>query len=244
MCKVEIAGITNPGLIRDNNEDFYSIRPEDGLLIVADGMGGHAAGETASKLAVQTVLENLNQYSDLSEAKVKAAIIAANQAILAEAEGNPDLKGMGTTFTLVAVMKDNLLLGHIGDSMAFLIDRDTILPITSDHSVSGQLLALGKITQAEAASHPQRHVLTRALGIHDCPQVEIRLQPWKVGQNLLLCTDGLTDMLDYQEIQQIVIGLGSLEDKLNQLLSLALERGAPDNVTIILAKHDREGVAR
>lgn len=241
---MEFAGITNPGLIRDNNEDFYSIRPEAGLLIVADGMGGHVAGETASRLAVETVLNDLGPCSRLSLEKIKAAIIAANDAILAEAEAHPDMRGMGTTFTMVAVKEDNLLLGHVGDSMAFLIDEASIQPITSDHSVSGQLLALGKISPEEAASHPQRHVLTRALGIQERPQVEVRRQPWQTGQMLLLCTDGLTDVLTYQEIQQIVSGAGGLEDKLNQLLSVAIERGAPDNVTIILAKHDREGVAR
>lgn len=233
---MKAAGITSPGLIRDNNEDRYYIHQEKGLLIVADGMGGHASGEEASKLAVQTVLEHLGDFADQPEEKIRAAITAANAAIIAQADSHPAMAGMGTTFTLVAVLPGNLVIGHIGDSMAFLIDSDGILPITSDHSVSGQLLAMGEITLAEAACHPQRHVLTKALGINATADIEIKRQPWRKGQKLLLCSDGLTDVLPLPDICQVVEGSGTIEDKLSRLLSMVLEKGAPDNVTIILAQ--------
>lgn len=233
---MKVAGISNPGLIRDNNEDYYYIHQDKGLLIVADGMGGHASGEVASKLAVQTVIELLGDYSDQPEEKIRAAITAANTAILAQAESHPAMAGMGTTFTLVAVLPSTLVIGHIGDSMAFLIDSDGILPLTSDHSVSGQLLAMGEITMAEASCHPQRHVLTKALGIDATADIEIKLQPWRKGQKLLLCSDGLTDVLPLPDIYQVVEGSGTIEDKLGRLLSMVLKKGAPDNVTIILAQ--------
>lgn len=233
---MKAAGISNPGLIRDNNEDCFFIQQEKGLMIVADGMGGHASGEEASKLAVHTVINHLGDYLDQPEEKIRAAITAANDTILAQAESNPALAGMGTTFTLVAVLPDALVIGHIGDSMAFLIDSEGILPLTSDHSVSGQLLAMGKITKAEATCHPQRHVLTRALGIDAKADIEIKRQPWRDGQKLLLCSDGLTDVISLLDIYQVVEGSGNLEKKLDRLLSLVLEKGAPDNVTIILAQ--------
>ena len=233
---MKVLGITYPGLIRDNNEDCFFLNREKRLLIVADGMGGHAAGEEASKLAVRTVVSNLGDYINQPEQRIKAAITAANAAILAKSAANSDLNGMGTTLTLAAVLPDCLVTGHIGDSKAFLIDAEGMLPLTSDHSVSGQLLALGKITRAEAACHPQRHVLTRALGIDSCVDIEIQRGPWSPGQQLLLCSDGLTEVVSFSEIYQAVAGTGSLEEKINSLLSLVMERGAPDNVTIILAQ--------
>lgn len=200
-------------------------------------MGGHAAGEEASKLAVRTVVSKLGEdYQGQPEQRIKAAITAANEAILAQAAANSSLAGMGTTFTLVVVLSDCLVTGHIGDSMAFLIDAEGMLPLTSDHSVSGQLLAAGKITSAEAACHPQRHMLTRALGIDSCIDIEIQRQPWSPGQKLLLCSDGLTEVVSAYEIYRVVEGSGELDAKINSLLSLVLERGAPDNVTIILAQ--------
>jgi protein phosphatase len=229
-------GISNPGLMRENNEDYYFINREKGLLIVADGMGGHAAGEEASKLAVQTVVGQLADYQCLPEKSIKAALTAANKAIFAKSADNPALAGMGTTLTLIAVLPEYLVTGHVGDSMAYLIDAKGMLPLTSDHSVSGQLLAMGKITSAEAACHPQRHVLTRALGIDECIDVETRRQAWRSGQKLLLCSDGLTDIVSASEIYQIVQGDDDLAAQINSLLALVLERGAPDNVTIILAQ--------
>lgn len=233
---MEFAAITNSGLIRDNNEDYYSVIPEQGLFIVADGMGGHAAGETASKLAVETVLACFENNGGELEERIAEAIAAANARILTAAANNSALKGMGTTFTLAAVEPAWIVTGHIGDSMAFLMDETGIYPLTNDHSVSGQLLQLGKITAAEASCHPQRHILTRALGINSHPEPEVRRHSWRTGQMLLLCSDGLTEVVSTGEIQQTVIDVGSLEDKVQRLLSLALERGAPDNVTIILAR--------
>lgn len=184
-------GVSNQGLVRTNNEDWLFIDEEAGLLVVADGMGGHAGGEEASRLAVDTVVEVLagGLYPQPEESIHRA----------------------------------------------FLIGREGRC-LTSDHSVTGQLLASGKITDAEAVSHPQRHVLTRALGTDTHVEAEVLRHPWSPGQHVLLCSDGLTEVVAVEEIFTVVQGEGDLQLKVNSLLSTALERGAPDNVTIILAQ--------
>lgn len=229
-------GVSNQGLVRTNNEDWLFIDEEAGLLVVADGMGGHAGGEEASRLAVDTVVEVLaGGLYPQPEESIHSAFAVANRAIIAKAAANPALAGMGTTLTLVAVLPDFLITGHIGDSRAFLIGREGRC-LTSDHSVTGQLLASGKITDAEAVSHPQRHVLTRALGTDTHVEAEVLRHPWSPGQHVLLCSDGLTEVVAVEEIFTVVQGEGDLQLKVNSLLSTALERGAPDNVTIILAQ--------
>jgi serine/threonine protein phosphatase PrpC len=229
-------GVSNQGLVRTNNEDWLFIDEEAGLLVVADGMGGHAGGEEASRLAVDTVVEVLaGGLYPQPEESIHRALAVANRAIIAKAAANPALAGMGTTLTLVAVLPDFLITGHIGDSRAFLIGREGRC-LTSDHSVTGQLLASGKITDAEAVSHPQRHVLTRALGTDTHVEAEVLRHPWSPGQHVLLCSDGLTEVVAVEEIFTVVQGEGDLQLKVNSLLSTALERGAPDNVTIILAQ--------
>lgn len=234
---MNIASVSEQGLVRDNNEDSFAIKAEQGLFIVADGMGGHAAGEQASNLAVQTVVDLLQgDWQQEPELRIEAAIKGANSAILARSTIDAALIGMGTTLTVAAVRPDCLLTGQIGDSAAFLADSEGLKLLTGDHSVSGQLLALGKITDAEAARHPQRHVLTRALGIDPWPEIEVRRHSWRPGQMLLLCTDGLTEVVSKADIWRELQADASLEHRLKRLLDLVFERGAPDNVTIILAQ--------
>lgn len=185
---------------------------------------------------MDTVLEALEAKSfPWPENLVEEAFNFANRAILAKADSDFALAGMGTTLTLVAVLPDFLITGHIGDSRAFLIGKEG-RALTSDHSVSGQLLASGKITEAEADKHPQRNVLTRALGISSQVEAEVLRHPWSRGQYVLLCTDGLTEVMTAQEVFFVVQGSGDLEGKVNSLLNIVLQRGAPDNVTIILAQ--------
>lgn len=233
---MKVYSITNQGLVRTNNEDWFVVDDTAGLLMVADGMGGHAGGEVASRMAVETVMEALGAGLGPSpEDTIRKAFKAANRAILARAAFDSALANMGTTLTLVAVLPDFLVTGHIGDSRAFLIGTEG-RQLTSDHSVSGQLLASGKITGAEAVNHPQRHVLTRAMGIGAHIEVEVLRHPWSPGEHVLICSDGLTEVVSTQEIFATVQGSGDLQHKGDLLLNLALDRGAPDNVTIILAQ--------
>lgn len=234
--RVKVYCITNQGLVRANNEDWLLVDTNTGILAVADGMGGHAGGEEASRLAVDTVMEALGTGLGPSpEDSIKGAFELANRAILAKAASDPSLTGMGTTLTLVAVLPDFLVTGHIGDSRAFLIGKEG-RGLTSDHSVSGQLLASGKITDAEAVNHPQRHVLTRALGTDTQIEAEVLRHPWSPGEHVLICSDGLTEVVTAQEIFAVVQGAGDLQQRGDSLLKLTLDRGAPDNVTIILAQ--------
>lgn len=234
---MRVFGASNQGFVRANNEDAFYIDEKKGLLIIADGMGGHAGGEEASRLAVQTVVENLGEeYLSPPDQAVRAAILAANEAVLAKSVSDPVLAGMGTTLTLVLVLPDYLITGQIGDSGAYIIDKAEARCLTGDHSVSGQLLATGKITPTEAGKHPQRHVLTRSLGTGAELEVEVLCHSWSPGQHLLLCSDGLTEVVETAEIFAAVRGHGDLKEKVKGLIRLVLERGAPDNVTIILAQ--------
>jgi len=229
-------GITNQGLVRANNEDAYFIDEAKGLLIVADGMGGHAGGEEASRLAVETAIAAMkDNYLRRPEQTVKLAFKEANRAVLEKSISDPTLSGMGTTLTMVLALPDFLITGHIGDSKAFLIGNEG-KSLTSDHSVSGQLLASGRITSAEAVNHPQRHVLTRALGTEKDVEAEVLRYPWSRGQYILVCSDGLTEVMSEPEIYPVVSGPGSLETKAKSLLATVLDRGAPDNVTMVLAQ--------
>jgi protein phosphatase len=143
---------------------------------------------------------------------------------------------MGTTLTIALFLPDFLVTGHIGDSKGYIIGNDTIRCLTGDHSVSGQLLASGKITNDEAVNHPQRHVLTRALGTGAEVDVEVLRHPWSPGQFVLLCTDGLTEVMSPAEIFETVNTKDTLDNKVNSLVNTVIGRGAPDNVTIILAQ--------
>lgn len=226
--------LSHQGLVRPNNEDNYLSHPKQRLFAVADGMGGHAGGEVASQIAVDTVAEYLK--GEITPDKVAGAFVAAHKAIDQRVKSAPELQGMGTTLTLAVIRPGNLLIGHIGDSRAYLVDSETAKFLTTDHTVCSQLLAAGKITQEEARSHPQRHVLTRVLGASTDLGADVDFHPWQPGQHLLLCTDGLSSLLREDEMTEIVNYPFSLEQRVNLLMSTALERGAPDNVTLVLAE--------
>ena len=230
-------GKTNLGSVRANNEDAFLVDEGKGLLIVADGMGGHAGGEEASQTAIEAVTDSLGcQFMAQPEQSILNAIMAANRVVLTKSASDPNLSGMGTTLTIAVLLPDFLITGHVGDSKAFIITKESIRCLTSEHSVSGQLLAAGKITEDEAISHPQRHVLTRALGTGADLQAEVLRHPYSHGHYILLCSDGLTEVVKPEEIPQVVNGPGTLEQKVDILIQTVLDRGAPDNVTIILAQ--------
>ncbi|HOB34398.1 MAG: Stp1/IreP family PP2C-type Ser/Thr phosphatase [Firmicutes bacterium] len=228
-------GVSRRGLLRTNNEDCFYADESRGIFIVADGMGGHAGGEVASRLAVETVKEGLADFHRDPERAVETAIMSANAAVLTKAAAVPALAGMGTTLTMAVVLPGFLVTGHIGDSQAYLIGSEGRC-LTSDHSVSGMLLAAGKITAAEARLHPQRHILTRALGIDEHAEVEVLRHSWSPGQRLLLCTDGLTEVVTAREIFSVVREAGAIKNAVDALVDMVYQRGAPDNVTVILAE--------
>ena len=228
------------GLKRKNNEDNCGIYENLQILAVADGMGGHMAGEVASKMALDLVeeylLANRTQLSEVPPQALKDAIFFANNEIYQYANNNKELRGMGTTITLALIEKNRIFIAHIGDSRAYLISDGKIRLITSDHSLVNELLKKGGITIEEAQKHPQRNVLTRAMGTAQNPDIDFYEVEVKEGDILLLCTDGLSNLVSKKEIVDWVLRSQELEAGADLLMKAALERGAPDNISLVLGR--------
>lgn len=237
---------TDPGRVRPSNQDAYLIEPLSlpgggALLAVADGMGGYDGGEIASRLAIQTLrafvpprVETWAREGTVGEGLVEA-IHEANHVILEQQMARQELAHMGTTITAVIATGPRLYVGHVGDSKAYLVGPAEARQLTSDHNVPGELLQSGHLTQEEAAHHPQRHVLTRALGVRPDLPVEQRELEWSVGDLLLLCTDGLSNLVSLEEIREAARRLdpSALAD---WLVNLANSRGGYDNITVLAAR--------
>jgi len=227
------------GLVRGNNEDSYICEPPH-LFVVADGMGGHAAGDIASKLAATTVSryveENVgvNNYEEL----IKEAIIQANTSVYQLSQSKEDFNGMGTTVTAVYVDGDTIYWGHVGDSRIYLLRNREFSQLTNDHSLVWELVQSGNITKEEAQIHPKRNMLTRAVGTSCLVKIDTGVVPWQSGDILLMCTDGLTNMVSEQDIYNFIKDeQGSFESIVNNLIVQAKHAGGFDNITTILLKN-------
>ncbi len=231
---MKIHGISRKGLVRDNNEDFFCYDQQRRLMIIADGIGGHVGGEVASKLAVEAAGVRLAQLETASPQAIQPAFDAANLAVLQKAAADSSLAGMGTTMTLAWLCGSQLFIGHVGDSRAYIFQDRKLHMLTRDHTVAGELLEAGDISEDQAATHPQKHILTRALGTREECVVDISEHVVHGDYILLLCTDGLTDQVSGEEISQ-VLKKADLETIADELVEKAYKRGAPDNVTLIIA---------
>ena len=237
---LKVGAKTDKGLIRENNEDAFYVDVKKGIFIVADGMGGHNAGEVASQMAVDEIKKYLNsqEINNLSQI-LKQAIIKANEAIYEKAEKDPNLEGMGTT-VVVAIINNknkNLHIAHVGDSRAYILTKKGLKQITDDHSLVNEWVKEGKITLEEARFHPMRNVITRALGVKKEVEVEINTIPYQ-GESILLCTDGLTDMLEDKEIEEIIKNNPDPKEACKALIEEANKKGGKDNITVILIKRE------
>ena len=235
-------GITDTGLVREENQDAYSVN-EVGkftVAIVCDGMGGTNGGRLASSIAVQTYQEQLaHALSDSMTAQQIAQASAycvslANDAIRQKGAELPGYERMGTTLVSAVAWDEETLVTNIGDSRAYLITRGGITRISKDHSVVENMIDNGEITPEAARHHPKRNLITRALGPEHIVQADTFPVEWKQGDFLLLCSDGLVNTVSDQEILFEVIHNGEPGDCLNRLLELSHQRGAPDNVTAVL----------
>lgn len=247
---MKIKAMTDVGLIRKINEDSYTTVEADNYCyaIVADGMGGHLAGEVASMMAVQVIREYISAHysDDLDRFQLKELLCRAfrhaNSKIFDYSCNNESVMGMGTTATLCFVDGKNLIFAHVGDSRAYMIDRDGIKQITRDHSYVQELVKLGMITPEEAKRHPNRNQITRAMGVEPDVRVDSGVFSYS-EQTLLLATDGLFGEIDDQEIRDIIEENGV--EGVKMLVSLALERGGRDNITAIImedgSREDMEG---
>jgi PPM family protein phosphatase len=226
---------TDVGRVRTINQDLPLERPN--LYAVADGMGGHVGGEVAARVAVET-LEHSFERTPTVEG-LRAAFTEANTAVWRESQTNLDLRGMGTTLTAVALVagtagRDVLALANVGDSRAYIFSGDELLQVTADHSLAEERMRQGEITEAEAAVHPQRHILTRALGV----SAEVDADMWELalrtGDRVLLCSDGLSNEVDLGEMEEVLRSVDDPEGAARRLVDLANEHGGADNITVIV----------
>ena len=238
--------VSDVGCVRTNNEDAARfVRPATALIrttkgflaIVADGMGGHAAGEIASQLAVETVAKTYYQREESPEESLFFALTKANRAIWQTASKNTRYRGMGTTCTTIVVCEGQLFLAHVGDSRAYVLKNGQLLQLSNDHTYVQSLVDQGIITVAEAEKHPERNVLTRAMGTHNKVEIDVQALPqlFENDDRLLLCTDGLYDYLNNDEIAQLLM-IPLLNEAAHQLVELAKQRGGHDNITILLVE--------
>lgn len=220
---------TDVGLVREHNEDACFVG--ENCCAVADGMGGHRAGEVASRMAIHAVEQELSR-SGSAGFDIARCIKQANASVLDASRHADALEGMGTTLTVATVSPGALRIGHVGDSRAYLLTADGIEQLTKDHSVVGEMLRSGLITAREAAAHPKRHAITRALGFFDDLEVDVGEWPVRPGDVVVLCTDGLHDLVSPEEIRAAFGRSRDPSSACNDLVSLARSRGGNDNITI------------
>lgn len=241
---MQVAGMTNRGLERSRNEDSCFVRADTdmALLVVADGMGGHQAGDVASSMAVsaaEKLWNDLNRSAPLSMKKartvVEKLVREANRQIMEEAGSSTARQGMGTTLTTGLLYGKELTIGHIGDSRAYKISKGKIELLTRDHSLVEHLVESGQIKPEEARHHPQRHVLTRALGISPDPEVDLIQVEIEPDALLLFCTDGLTGLVSEDEILAAASKQPDPKLLAETLIDLANARGGHDNITVVIA---------
>ncbi|OPH53016.1 serine/threonine protein phosphatase [Paenibacillus ferrarius] len=239
---------TDIGKVRQVNEDRATIQPELGglsLAIVADGMGGHQAGDIASQMAIDMIQEQLQSIHrgmpvEARKQVLKEAIENANEKIYEFASGQENYHGMGTTVVAIIASQELLIIGHIGDSRAYKITDDAITQLTEDHSLVYELVKNGQITIEEADHHPRRNWITRALGTEPGVEVDLYEYPWRPGDTILICSDGLSGLVDSSDIMGIIKSHAKLEDAAEQLIARALDEGGDDNVTVVLLAHDQD----
>ena len=265
---VSAFGLTDIGLVRKNNQDNFLIADisngiaifdefsmhcqigcDGSLFIVADGMGGAQAGEVASRMAVDLVahnfLDQLKEKRSINQQSfvriLKRSVEEANRILFQESQKNSQYRGMGTTLTAAAVQGTSIFFAQLGDSRAYLLRNGFINQMTKDQSFVAQLVASGSLSPEEAKTHPRRNVILQALGVQSKVDVVISFADLKKGDRLLLCSDGLWGKLETEEIKDLV-EIFPPTDACQQLVSLARERGGDDNITVIVACFDGDGL--
>ena len=231
--------LTDVGLIRSENQDCYYISEVPvghlpNLYIVADGMGGYKGGKYASHKALDTVLEVIKD-SEMSNPKelLKASILAANDAVLKEAEIQ-GLKGMGTTFVAATIVDDELLVANVGDSRLYVVDSQEIRQITEDHSLVQEMVRCGEIAEEDARDHEKKNVITRAIGAAFDLEIDFFRVGLKEGDKILMCSDGLTNMVEDESIRDIIYSEDDVMNEATRLVEVAKDNGGKDNITVVL----------
>src|SRR5580700_9091273 len=230
--------ITDTGLQRRANEDSMLARSP--LFVVADGMGGARAGEVASRLAIESFQHGLEDTTD-AEGSLAAHAQAANVSIHERSQADAEHAGMGTTLTAVYVGAEEVAIAHVGDSRAYCLRDGALLRLTDDHSLVDELVRQGRLTPEEAVEHPQRSVITRALGPEGTVDVDTRTFRARAGDVYLLCSDGLTTMVEEAQLAAVLLAHPRLSDAGEALIAAANEAGGRDNITVVLLRLEEVG---
>lgn len=251
---------TDTGLVRDHNEDDFLVMPELNVYLVADGMGGHNAGSVASRICVESVenffqdrlsagalSENAERFEDdviSPDPLLSEALLLANEEIFDAAAGNPSLAGMGTTVVGVRLTEDLLTVCHAGDSRAYLFRNGDLRQLTSDHSLGNFLRALGREGEARMAESTMSNVIMRALGLEPDVEIEANLVSVRVGDRVLLCSDGLSDLVSHDDVSAVLMDPSFKRwEAAERLVELALDEGGRDNITVMLVDIYERGMA-
>lgn len=243
---MKIWGATDRGMVRKQNQDYYrqqELAEGQFLAVVCDGMGGSKSGDVASRLASEVFLQDVEQsvYPDMEQTEIVKMLVSAvknaNRAVYEQSQVSSDFTGMGTTLVAVYLQNSDAYVVNVGDSRCYYVARDEIAQITEDHSVVGLMVARGQITEEEARNHPNKNLITRAVGTEpnvECDCFYLRL---KEGEYLLLCSDGLSNMVTRPELLYEITHGSDGTEICQKMIEIAKKRGAPDNVTVILLQY-------
>ena len=249
--RIEVAGETNVGMKRTHNEDNFSIIEDSGLYVVADGMGGHASGEVASKMAVDSLKEffaataqdpertwpyKMDRAKGYEENRLITGIKLANLRIYETAQREAGKRGMGTTIVVMFAVEEGVYVAHVGDSRGYRVRDGKIEQLTEDHSLLNDYIKMKRLTPEEIANFPHKNVIVRALGMKDTVKVDTRHEQPRVNDTYLLCSDGLSGPVTDDDLLDIMVNSADLKTAASRLISRANENGGPDNVTVVLAR--------
>ena len=249
--QIEVAGQTDVGRKRSHNEDSFAIYGDHGLYMVADGMGGHASGEVASKLALDTMREffastagdpektwpyKMDRSKGYEENRLITGIKLSNLRIFQNAKNNPKQRGMGTTIVVLFAVEDGYYVAHVGDSRVYRIRNGILTQLTEDHSLLNDYKKMKKLTESEIASFPHKNVIVRALGMKDTVKVDTRFEQPQRDDILLLCSDGLAGPVTDDDILKVVLESPDLPSAAENLVDKANSNGGPDNITAVLTR--------
>jgi PPM family protein phosphatase len=240
MLKLDFYGLTDAGLVRPNNEDIFVIDAQARFGLVADGMGGAAAGETASQLFAQAAIERFSSHDPVNEQaaveRVQQVFSLANDRILEHVARHPQHDGMGCTAELITFTPNSYVIGHMGDSRTYRWRQNSLRQLTKDHSLVQSQIDQGLISEAQARTHGMRNVILRAVGVRPDPALDILRGPIFSGDLFLLCSDGLTDLVDDAAIADFLAHSDSIAQKSLKLIDIAKQAGGKDNITVMIAK--------
>jgi PPM family protein phosphatase len=239
MRRFVSGGTSDVGRVREGNEDAYLVA--DSVVAVADGMGGHVAGEVASATALEPIRELDGRiFPDSNDAltALRDAVVTANHEVSKRAEDEPSYRGMGTTLTAALLEGRRLHVAHVGDSRAYLLRGDSFSQLTDDHTLVQHLIDEGQLTREEAATHPQRSVVTRAIGVSPEVDVDAMTLELHTDDQVLLCSDGLTGVVSDADIAKVLQETDDLDETLKTLVDMANDAGGPDNITVVLIRFE------